>query len=187
MYAAVLAGGKSSRMNFNDKSTLSYMGKSFLQRIVNRLNSFEKVLIISDKNYNMSPETKIGLYSDLIKGIGPLGGILTALKNSESRHVFVTTCDMPLITEQNINLICSFIEYDIVIPVFNGKYEMLFALYSKNCLPQIEKLITEKRYKITGLFEDTGLKIKKLPVNEEFMSSLRNINTTEDYRKLLEK
>ena len=62
---------------------------------------------------------------------------------------------------------------------------MLFALYSKNCLSQIEKLITEKRYKITGLFEDNNLKIKKLPVDGEFISSLRNINTEEDYEKLL--
>ncbi|MBI9097828.1 MAG: molybdenum cofactor guanylyltransferase [Spirochaetaceae bacterium] len=186
MDAAVLAGGRGSRMNFRDKSQLTYRGNTFLNTIVTTLRKFNRILIISNRDKTTFPDIHMNVYKDIISDIGPLGGIYTALKNAASQQIFVTSCDMPLIKEEHIDTICAYSEYDIVIPVYKGKYEMLFALYSKNCLPQIEKLIGEKQYKLTGLFEDKGLKVKKVPVDQKFIASLKNINTEQDYSVLTE-
>ncbi len=94
---------------------------------------------------------------------------------------------MPLISKENIELLCSYNEYDVVMPVHQGKYEMLFALYSKRCLPQIEKMMKERRYKIIGLLEDRNLRIKKIHVDKTFLKSLQNINTEGDYKAFIEK
>jgi len=185
MNAAVLAGGRGSRMNYADKSKLLFKNETFLKIIVSRLIEFEKILVISNRNRSEYRDINAGFYRDLISNIGPLGGIYTALEKSDKHHVFITTCDMPFIAIENIRLICSFSDCDIVVPVLNGKYEMLFALYSKNCLPRIKKMIEEKKYKITGLFDDPDLSVKKIPVDDKFISTLRNINTEEDYRKII--
>ena len=184
MDAAVLAGGRNSRMNFRDKSLLDFKGKSFLERIVSQLDSFDRVIIISNNKDNHLTSIKADYYKDLVEGIGPLGGIYSALSKSDSSHIFITSCDMPLIESEKVQLISSFNEYDIVMPVLNGKYEMLFALYSQNCLPQIEKMIKEKRYKIIGLFDDKTLSVKRIPIGEDFKATLRNINTEKDYQNL---
>ncbi|MDA3809251.1 MAG: molybdenum cofactor guanylyltransferase [Spirochaetaceae bacterium] len=184
MNAAVLAGGLSSRMNFNDKSQLSYNGRTFIEHIISQLDFFNNVMIISPKGNDYFRRINAEIFPDIVKGIGPLGGIHSALINSDSEHVFVTTCDMPLIKKENIKQICSYVEFDIVIPVLNGKYEMLFALYSRKCLSQIEKLIDQKRYKITGIFEDKNLKVKEIDVDDQFKSSLKNINSEIDYKTL---
>jgi len=185
--AAILAGGQNSRMNHFDKSQLSYKGETFLDNILRQMSDFEKIMIISNSEKNKFLGINAEIHKDLIKNIGPLGGIYTALRKTEARHIFVTSCDMPLISRENIGQICSFNEYDIVMPVHKGKYEMLFALYSKKCLPGIEKLIDEKRYKIIGLLEDPKLKIHKISVDRTFLKSLQNINTESEYKALIEK
>jgi len=185
--AVILAGGRNSRMNHFDKSQLPYHGETFLDNILRQMCFFNKILIISNSNREMFSNVNAEIHKDIIKDIGPLGGIYTALKKAEAMHIFVTSCDMPLVTKENIELLCSFEDYDVVVPVHEGKYEMLFALYSKKCLTQIEKMISEKRYKIIGLLEDSKLKIQKIPVNNEFLKSLQNINTEDDYIALIEK
>ena len=185
MNAAVLAGGKGSRMNYRDKSKLLFKDETFLEIIISKLIGFETIMVISNRNRSEYSGIKAEFHKDLIKDIGPLGGIYTALENSKIQHVFFTSCDMPFISTEYIRLICSFNSYDIVVPVFKGKYEMLFALYSQNCLPRIREMIEEKRYKITGLFNDKSLSVKKVDVDETFISTLRNINTAEDYSKLV--
>lgn len=186
MDAAVLAGGRGSRMNFRDKSQLNYRGNTFLKTIMASLREFDRILIISNRDKISFPAIHVNVYKDIICDIGPLGGIYTALMNAVSQQIFITSCDMPLIKKENISKICAYSEFDLVIPVYKGKYEMLFALYSKNCLPQIKKLIGEKQYKLTGLFEDKGLKVKEVPVDQEFIASLKNINTEQDYSVLTE-
>lgn len=182
--AAILAGGKGSRMNYIDKSQLLYKEKTFLEIILSRLSPFSRKMVISNKPQEEYPYIDADFYGDLIKDIGPMGGIYTALKQSNSTHVFITTCDMPFIEDVHIQRICADTKWDIVIPSYKGKYEMLFALYSTKCITQFEKLIQEKRFKITGVFEDTSLKVKELDIDDEFLNSLKNINTYSEYSTL---
>ncbi|MBN2656705.1 MAG: molybdenum cofactor guanylyltransferase [Spirochaetales bacterium] len=185
MNGAVLAGGKSSRMHYRDKATLLYNEMTFLELIISQLADFKRVLVISNSDPGKFPFVKADFYSDIIPGIGPLGGIYTALTHSDEDRVFFTTCDMPLICHDVIApLADAGDQYDIVVPVHEGKHEMLFALYSRNCLPRIEEMISRKQYKITGIFEDKTLKVREIPVNDSFMRYLTNINTPEEYSRL---
>lgn len=186
MNAAVLAGGRGSRMNYRDKSTLLHEGKTFLEIIVSKLLAFDRIMVIANRDKSEYPSLKAEFHKDLLKDIGPMGGIYTALTHSSDHYVFITTCDMPLVTNKQIDLIRNAGDYDVVIPVYEDKYEMLFARYSRRCLRQIEKLIDEKRYKITGIFEDKSLLVKKIPVDKTFMEGLRNINTPTEYASLRE-
>ena len=45
---AILAGGKSSRMNYNNKALLLYKEKTFIENIINAGNSFSEKIIIAN-------------------------------------------------------------------------------------------------------------------------------------------
>lgn len=171
-------------MNFQDKSRLFFRGETFLERILSNLTDFKHRFIITNNNPSFFPPLDADFYPDLVPGIGPLGGIYTALNKAEENQIFITTCDMPLITKTSIETIAYAGDYDLIIPVHNGKFEMLFAVYSKKCLSQIEDMIINRQYKITGIFDDDSLLVKKVPVDDSFMKTLRNINTPEEYNKL---
>lgn len=184
MNAAILAGGKGSRMDFTDKALLTYKGQTFLEIIVDKLASFDKILVVTNRERTFYKGIEAEFRGDIIKDTGPMGGIYTALSWSDSHYLFITTCDMPFISGEQINLIKEEDDYDIVVPSFEGKLQMLFARYSRNCLPRFKRLLEEKRFKITGIFEDNNLTRKIIDVDKSFIDALRNINTLRDYRNL---
>ena len=42
---AIMAGGKSSRMNYNNKALLSYKEKTFIENIIEAGKNFKKLLL----------------------------------------------------------------------------------------------------------------------------------------------
>ena len=48
---AILAGGKSSRMNYNNKAFLNYKDKRFIEHIIDVGKNYKEVIIVAnDKN-----------------------------------------------------------------------------------------------------------------------------------------
>ena len=47
---AILAGGKSSRMNYNNKALLKYKEKKFIEYIIDAGKDFKEIIIISNNN-----------------------------------------------------------------------------------------------------------------------------------------
>lgn len=81
----VLAGGKSSRMG-GDKSRLLLGSKTFLQRIIATALDLEAPVEVVTK--------------DDEPGLGPMGGVVTALNRSQSPRVVFLSCDMPLLSSR---------------------------------------------------------------------------------------
>ena len=71
-----------------------------------------------------------------------------------------------MITPELIKYIISKKEnYDIILPIFNGKYEPTCAVYNKNCISIIEKQILAKDYKLINFIEKS--KTKLIEINEK--------------------
>ena len=45
---AILAGGKSSRMNYNNKALLKYKEKNFIEHIIDAGKDYKEIIIISN-------------------------------------------------------------------------------------------------------------------------------------------
>ncbi|MDB2680824.1 NTP transferase domain-containing protein, partial [Candidatus Pelagibacter bacterium] len=71
----VLAGGKSQRFG-EDKSQVK-LGDYILSEII---DEFNEVLVVSNNSINFRKSKKISLIQDFKKDLGPLGGVLTAMK-----------------------------------------------------------------------------------------------------------
>lgn len=189
MTGIILAGGKNSRMGTN-KAFLKIGNKRIIDNILfiyKRI--FNDIIIVTNtpEEYNY---LGVKLIKDIIPGCGPIGGIYSGLLASKEEHCFVAACDMPFIKEKFIKYIISFknSDFDVVVPVISARYNPLFALYSKKCLSIIKDNIAKGDYKIINIFSKVRLKeigedeIKK--IDPEF-NSLININTPEEYKKVL--
>lgn len=184
--ALVLAGGKSKRMNGNNKAFLQYKNKSFIENITGQLIGFNNIYISVDNKENYK-ELKFDLVEDIYTDIGPIGGIYSALKNINEDYVFVVACDMPKITKQFAKYLCDFItgeEKALVLRDKSGKIHPLGGIYSKNIIPEIEEMILQKDYKLLNLLSKVNAKIVSLSETEFDIDILGNINNIKEYEKL---
>ena len=85
----ILAGGLSARMG-RDKTRLKLGGVTMLARIRSVANEFSMAKSFSSRVHVIR--------KDCIRRCGPLGGILTGLRNSKAAAVLFLACDMPLVS-----------------------------------------------------------------------------------------
>jgi len=185
MTGAVLAGGQSRRMGTN-KAFVEVDGLPIIERVLAVLDEvFERRLIIAD-DVQLFHDLGAPVIPDYYKGSGSLGGIYTALLNSDSRQTFVTACDMPDIKASAVKRLISTPREDalVIIPYINGRLHPMHALYDKRCLAPIEEMIKKGELRIMGLFDE--IKIKKLTEAEfsgvDIAASVANINTRQELK-----
>ena len=139
---AVLVGGQSRRMGA-DKAMLPVGGQSLLQRVVAVLREVADELLIVGAS---GERTVAGLggrsVDDLISGVGPLGGIYTALSTARYSHCLVVACDMPFLSTNLLrHLGRQAVGWDAVVPRRQEGLEPLHAVYSRSCLKPIQRML----------------------------------------------
>lgn len=184
---AILAGGKSSRMNYNNKALLSYKEKKFIEYIIEAGKDYKEIIIISN-NLQEYKGFNLRVVEDIYKGNGPLSGIHSALINSTTDKVLCIACDMPLITQNVLNVIGNYNgEYDVLVPSVNERLQPLCGIYSKSILPKIEEAIKENNNKLQLLIRSLNLKVIEGDDKSKFIErDFSNINTEKEYRELEE-
>ena len=183
--AYILAGGKSSRMG-TDKGLLLIEGKAMIQYVIEQMQAvFSTVIIVS----NNREYEKFGLkvIPDLIKDIGPAGGIYTSLKHSDAQLNFIVSCDMPLITKEAIEFIFKTRKESQIVLLKNQEIlDPLFGLYSKDCETVWLQLIHQKIIKLQEMVLRFNLQTIAVEDNIIFNQSFfKNINTKADFNNLL--
>ncbi len=177
--AAVLAGGKSSRMGRN-KALLELNGMTLIghvTRIAARVT--ENVLVITNTPQDYA-FLKLPMFTDEVKNIGPLGGIYTALLHSSHPHCLVLACDLPFLSEKLVRTLAETAGAADIVTVDAGSGpEPLCSVYSSACLPAIREQIDSGDYKIMRLLQKVRAHV--LPVAGEH--ELENINTPEDFAR----
>ncbi len=189
---AILAGGKSRRFGKN-KLLLEYKGKSFLQLTIDKLSEISKEIIIAGRNFEeiQACTYKYKCFKDDYILKASIVGIHTALKYSNNDMVLVVAGDLPLLKSEVLKLLVS--KYiscncEAVIPVVRGFIEPLVALYSRKTLDIIEENIENNKLKIADFIKKIDiykLSEKEIKVVDPELVSFFNINTKEDYSKLL--
>ena len=185
----VLAGGKNSRYNGFDKSFLKKGKTTFIENTLCIFRElFTEIVIITNQPEAYGNFAEAVISEDLIKDIGPLGGIYTALKTSSNPAIFVVSCDMPYLHQSMIKLLIKEFESsqpDILIPRINGDIEPLHAFYSKTILPFIESNVAQNKYSIRELFPLVNVKYLDLPSTPANQIYFTNVNSPDDFKKLM--
>ncbi|MHC4173911.1 MAG: molybdenum cofactor guanylyltransferase [Planctomycetota bacterium] len=188
--AIIMAGGGSSRMG-TDKSMLPINGSLMITRICEQLRGCFDQILISANESDKFAFLGFEVVPDKMPGQGPLMGIASALEASTNELNFVVACDIPDIdigcvrkmlmqTREN--------QADIVIPTTTEKrdtryYEPLFAVYRKNALEAMNKVLSSGGRKISDVFALCKVKYIKL----DSAQWLVNINTMTEYEEFRKK
>lgn len=180
--AVILIGGKSSRMG-KAKDTLPYeagndSSLTFLDKIASELSSFnEKILSV-----NPSRVLEYKGFKTIIDNpseIGPMGGIYSCLRNSESEALLFVPCDLPFYTEHAaMEILRAWNGEDVCLAKVDGIIEPLGGIYAKSCLPYLEEMIEDKNYKLSNLWFNCNTRF----VSVRDISAYKNINTMDDYK-----
>ena len=184
--AAILAGGKSTRMGGKDKSLLILNGLTFVETIRKKLEKYISEIFIVTKENEKLEEMEFSVFPDLIVDKGPLGGLYTALSVSEASKVLLVACDMPYLDELLVeNFIDSVSDEDVLMPLKDSKPEPLFAIYDRNCLPIIINKIENGRLEMTSFFSSLNVRYLKEETWRQWDErglSFKNVNAPEDFK-----
>lgn len=172
----ILAGGKSSRMGKN-KAFVEYSGRRLIDYSISVLEKFCSQIIIS-ANTDEYNHLGFQIVADYLKDCGPIAGLYSGLKASETDDNFVVACDMPHISSEIMEkLIGEKEHYQIVCPeLTDGKIEPLFAYYNKSVLKNIEEQIQKKEFSLHRLIRSCNTRY----ISIDDISVFKNINTIID-------
>jgi len=98
----VLAAGKSERMGF-DKGAISWFDKEQRYHIADMLKPFcTEVFISCREDQQGQLDSQYPALTDTFTGLGPYGGILSALRERPDDAWLVVACDLPLLSEKTL-------------------------------------------------------------------------------------
>jgi len=193
MLAAILAGGENTRFP-GPKAFIEIGGRKIIEKALSVLKGIFGEVVISTNEPERYFYLGVPLIGDVYNVRGPMTGIFSVFAATRTPEVFTVACDMPFINPELIKALTEKIRprfdappFDAVIPVWKGRPEPLFALYSASCAPKMETRILEGR---TGL-QDFLSEINVLYMDEGQVGAIDsagrsfiNINTPGDMEKI---
>lgn len=185
---AILAGGKSKRFDGQNKAFIEVGCKNNLEKLILLSDKlFLETLVISNIEEPYRKYTNIKIYSDIVKNIGPLGGLHSALTNAVGDAVFFFPCDMPFINQELVKKeieVFNSTDCDIIIPRINNLIEPLHSICSVSVLVKLNKHLQNlENYSIRNFYNKAKVYYWDLENNEENRRSFVNINTHHDLKK----
>jgi len=184
---AILAGGKSSRMG-SDKAFLAYSGRPLIETVIDSVSALTHDMMIVTNTPAPYKKYGIKIHGDIIKDRGPLGGIYTALIESNTRYILAVGCDMPFLNRDLLRyMLGSIAAHEAVVPERDGRPEPLCAVYSKMCVEPIRVQLLRGNCKVTDFFDKVKVRILTREEIAPFDPEERcfiNVNTPDDYRSI---
>ena len=189
----VLAGGQSKRFG-QDKSQVQLGGKILIDYILLEiLDQFNEILIISNNDIKFLNSKKITKIEDYKKDLGPLGGVLNAMKwikknNRDYKWISTFPSDTPFFKKKYLSDFIKNID-DKKSKLFfiksNDKRHNIFGLWSTELLDRLEDDVTNKGERKVEIWAN---KVGVKTINMEFKNNdpFFNINTKEDLEKAKE-
>ncbi len=188
----VLAGGKSQRFG-EDKSQVSLANKLLIDYILSEIiDQFKEILIVSNNSINFRSSEKITKIEDYKKGLGPLCGVLSAMKwikTNKRDYQWIATfpVDTPFFRKEILEEFIKQIdenESSLFFIKSNNTRHNIFGLWSINLLDQLENDLEKGARKVELWANSIGVKT----INMEFPNQdpFFNINTKEDLEQAKE-
>ena len=120
-------------------------------------------------------------------GEGPLGGLATGLRRIDGWALTVAG-DMPFLSTAT----CRYLSHrsncgcDAVVPVLEGRSQPLHALYSRRCLPAVERALAAGLRRMDSFWKE--VRVRMIPADQlrAFDPALRtfaNVNTPADWEE----
>ena len=188
----VLAGGKSQRFG-EDKSQVKLGDKLLIDYILSEIiDEFNEVLVVSNNLIDFKQSEKISLIKDFKNDLGPLGGVLTAMKwvkdnNKDYQWISTFPVDTPFFKNQMLKDFFKKInmkEGKLFFINSNDTRHNIFGLWSLDLMDKLEEDLDKGERKVEVWANSIG--VKNINMKFENKDPFFNINTKEDLKKAIE-
>lgn len=205
---ALIAGGRSSRMG-RDKAFLDWQGRPLWEVQLAKLRAAgaAELLVCGRREQGFAGEG-FRFVPDDVEELGPLAGLVNALKAASHEQVLVLAVDMPFITTELLVELRRRRREEVdtsaapgnpprhlggyatstpatvqgIIPVRAGRFEPLAAIYPRSALILAEARLAGEDRSLQGFChaaETKGL-IRSWLVTEEWVEQFRSVNSPDD-------
>ncbi|MBI4343980.1 MAG: molybdenum cofactor guanylyltransferase [Euryarchaeota archaeon] len=191
----VLAGGRSRRMG-TDKKSVELGGKTFLERVVESARGVCGEVIVSVASETQRREVEgmaLGGAAAVVDEegpIGPLGGLLTALKRCTGEYALVLTCDSPALRSGVLRQMLEEIgDHDALIPRDGDRIHPLQALYRTDpflaaCEEAMGRGIRDVKGAVARMADVRYISVEEFRAQDRELLTFFNVNTPGDLERL---
>mgnify|MGYP001393537611 CR=1 FL=1 len=189
--AIVLVGGEGRRVNGMEKYFFTYLGKTFIERLIESLQpAVDEIILVAKSEEHcerFSHLYGVRCVHDIRKGTGPMGGLHAGVGASRGDLLFVCACDMPCIdTRVVFALFDALGTYDAAIPSWDrDMLEPLHAVYRKEPLQRyLEDPPSLSLRNMVKSLNVVYVPVSQLRNIDPDLSTFTNINKLEDLEDL---
>jgi molybdopterin-guanine dinucleotide biosynthesis protein A len=128
---------------------------ALIEHVLKRLSGLADEVIITTNHPENYEFLGVPLYSDPKPGAGAAYGLQTALEAAKGEKVFVVACDMPFVQPQLARYMLEQLSsgIDVVVPLQQGFYEPLLAVYRRNtCLPALSLALEKGQMRLIAFY-----------------------------------
>ena len=185
--SVILAGGKGSRYQGQDKGLLPFNNHTFVTQLIHAFQSQVADFIIS-ANRHLDHYQQFGyrVVTDTQAAyLGPLAGIAAALSVVTTPYAFVIACDMPLLDRRCLARLITTLEQqqsDVCYAHDGKQAQPLCALLKTNLAPSLDAQLASGNYKLTAWLNNQQYSIADC---RQLSLLFSNINTQHDHYQLL--
>ena len=188
----VLAGGKSQRFGQN-KTQVKLKNRLLIDYVLNEIvDEFKEILIIANEPIKFMKSKNISIIKDYKSGLGPLGGVLTAMKwikKNHKKYKWISTfpSDTPFFTKKELKYFYENVRVNDGKLFFIKNEETrhnIFGLWSLDLMEQLESDILKGERKVEFWANTIGVNIVNFKYKKP--DPFFNINTKEDLKKAIE-
>jgi FdhD protein len=179
--AALIAGGRSTRMGGEDKAFLDWNGRPLFAMQLAKLSALpiDGPLLLSARRDQAFPDFLDGVrfVRDSMPDLGPIGALRDCLHEAcGADRLLMLAVDLPMMTAEYLQSVRG-------VPKLDGHWEPLAAVYPVSILPLVEEQIATGQLSLQKLCdraEAAGL-IEAVPVSAGSAPLFANVNTRDDY------
>lgn len=173
----LLAGGKSRRFG-SDKARAALRGKPLMMHVAESLSvAASRVTVVADVagKYDDLGFRTIG---DVVPGAGPMGGLLTALRDCDEPWLLLAPCDFVGIQQGWIEHLLEETRDGFEAVVFRGdRWQPMPGLYHASLADRIERQLQSAQRSMTFLLDHADVRVCPLPRD---WPAHAGINTTDE-------
>jgi molybdopterin-guanine dinucleotide biosynthesis protein A len=177
--AAILAGGRATRLGGVNKGALEIGGAAIVDRELAAIGAVASDIFVVGQPDPFWTARGLRVIGDDVPGAGPLGGIYTALVHSPAERTLVVGCDMPFLAADVLERLAAVEDADVVVARSARGLEPLCAIYARACAAEIRERLDRRAYEASAL--PAGFRITEVGVERALV--FVNVNTPHDYER----
>jgi len=179
----VLAGGRSSRMDGENKAFVHLAGELLITRIIYSLQSQVAILAVNSNGSLLSGEYPVIV--DKVPGFaGPLAGILAGMewaREQKLTHIATVACDTPFFPKNMVDRLNEAGDGKIALASSGERIHPVFGLWPVALADALsDYLHSDPRRSVLSFAERHGLETVEFGIGSDAVDPFFNINTRQD-------